>query len=230
MTVFGLIHGSWQAGWVWGPLTEELERLGHRAIAADMPCEDPDAGAADYAAVMVDALRDVKEDVVLLGHSLGGLSIPVVAAMRPVKTLVFMASGIPQIGTSYAAQLKEANLRQKAAFDQVTLDEHGCTILPREVAIDVLYNECEPSVARWAADQLRYQAQKPITEVTPLTEWPSAESVYIACRGDRILHADWQCRLSRERLGKEPIELSGDHTPMLSAPKVLASVLDEIQR
>lgn len=228
MATFGLVHGSWQASWVWDALSAELAKLGHRSIAADMPCEDPDAGAADYAQVMVEALKDEGDDVIMVGHSLGGLSIPVVAAQRPVKTLVFLAAGVPRVGMSYAEQLRLEGIRRQEVFDKVLLDEHGCTILPADVAVGALYNDCEPGVAKWASSKLRYQGQRPMTEVTPLLEWPSSDSEYIACHGDRVLDADWQCRTARQRLCVEPIEFGGDHSPMLSAPTVLAEILDGI--
>jgi pimeloyl-ACP methyl ester carboxylesterase len=228
MATFGLVHGSWQASWVWTAVSFELEKLGHRAVAADMPCEDPDAGADEYAAVMVEALSSEDDDVILVGHSLGGLSIPVVASRRPVRTMVFLAAGVPRIGMSYAEQLRQEGIRRQEVFDRVLLDEHGCTILPPEVAIGALYTDCEPGVARWAAGLLRYQGQRPMTEVTPLLEWPDSTSEYIACHGDLVLDADWQCRTARERLCVEPIEFGGDHSPMLSAPTVLAEILDGI--
>lgn len=228
MTVFGLVHGSWQGAWVWGPLIAELERRGHRGIAADMPAHDVDAGAQQYADTLIRALDGVTDDVVLVGHSLGGLSIPLVPERRPVKALVFLAAGIPRPGLSYAQQLQSEPIREQSAFDQTERDEHGCTILPYDTALDVLYNECEPDIARWAADQLRYQAQKPMSEVTPLAAWPDVRCEYIACHGDRIINAEWQVRAAQERFGTKAYEVFTDHSPMLSATQELADILVDI--
>lgn len=230
MTVFGLVHGSWQGAWVWGPLIEELKARGHDGIAADMPAHDVDAGAERYAETLVDALDGITNDVVLVGHSLGGLSIPLVPERRPVKALVFLAAGIPKPGMSYSAQVQAEPIREQAAFDQTDRDEHGCTILRYDTALDVLYNACDPDVARWAADQLRYQAQKPMTEITPLTSWPDVPCEYIACHGDRIINAEWQVRAGPERFGKKALELFTDHSPMLSATSALADILVDIAR
>ncbi len=228
MTVFGLVHGSWQGAWVWGPLIAELEARGHRGIAADMPAHDVEAGAWQYADALVAALDGVTDDVVLVGHSLGGLSIPLVPARRPVKALAFLAAGIPRPGMSYTAQVEQDGIREQSAFNQTDRDEHGCTILPYDTALDVLYNACEPSVAQWAAERLRYQAQKPMTEVTPLEVWPDVKCAYIACHGDRIINVDWQLRASQERFGAPAYEVFSDHSPMLSATKHLADILLDI--
>ncbi|MPZ73640.1 MAG: alpha/beta fold hydrolase [Nitriliruptorales bacterium] len=229
MTVFGLVHGSWQGAWVWGPLITELEHRGHRGIAVDMPAHDIQAGASQYADKLFDALRDVTDDVVLVGHSLGGLSIPLLPARRPVRALVFLAAGIPRPRMTYAAQVQQEGIREQSAFDQTAKDEHGCTILPYHTALDVLYNACKPEVAHWAADRLRYQAQKPMTEVTPLTRWPDVSCAYIACHGDRVINADWQVRAAQDRFGADPYEMFTDHSPMLSATEDLADILLEIQ-
>ena len=47
---------------------------GHQAIAVDLPCEDKNAGAREYAGVVIDSLSDVKGAVVVVAHSLGGLT------------------------------------------------------------------------------------------------------------------------------------------------------------
>src|SRR5215218_4055369 len=76
MTTFGLVHGAWHGAWCWEQLIPELERLGHRAVAMDLPCDDPSATYSSYADVIVDALVDEPDDVVLVAHSMGGLSMP----------------------------------------------------------------------------------------------------------------------------------------------------------
>jgi Asp-tRNA(Asn)/Glu-tRNA(Gln) amidotransferase A subunit family amidase len=42
---------------------------------------------------------------VLVGHSLGGLTVPLVAASRPVRRLVFLCGLIPELGRSLVDQV-----------------------------------------------------------------------------------------------------------------------------
>src|SRR5437764_9043882 len=104
MAVFGLVHGVCAGGWCWELLTPYLEAAGHDGVAADLPCEDPAATFSDYAGVVDEALGSASEDVVLVGHSTGGLTIPLVAARRPVRELVFLCGLIPEPGRSAAEQ------------------------------------------------------------------------------------------------------------------------------
>ena len=101
MTDFGLVHGAYHGAWCWERLTPELERLGHRVFTVDLPAEDPRAGAAEYAAAAVTAFADAGEDLVLVGHSLGGLTIPLIAASRPARQLIFLAAMIPRPGQTH---------------------------------------------------------------------------------------------------------------------------------
>ena len=94
-----LVHGSYHGAWCWDLLRPELERLGHRVITMDLPISDPALGAADYARVVENALEPGSEPV-LVGHSMAGLVIPLVAANRPIRRLIFLAAFLPSPGRS----------------------------------------------------------------------------------------------------------------------------------
>src|SRR5437588_7331172 len=97
MATFALVHGAWHGGWAWDLLAPELESRGHRVLAPDLPCEDPVAGAARYAEVVSDALGG-ERNAIVVGHSLGGVTIPLV----PARMLVFLAAYVPQPGRALA--------------------------------------------------------------------------------------------------------------------------------
>ena len=82
MTTFALVHGAWHGAACWARVVPELERRGHHAVAMDLPCDDPRAGVREYGDAVLAALHGAGDDVVVVGHSLGGLTIPVVAAIN----------------------------------------------------------------------------------------------------------------------------------------------------
>ncbi len=53
------------------------------------------------ARIMVEALRNVEGDIALIGTSNQGLFIPLVAAARPIKRVVFINGAIPRPGKSF---------------------------------------------------------------------------------------------------------------------------------
>src|SRR3954447_21126153 len=105
MSVFGLVHGAWHGAWVWERLAPELEVRGHHPVAVELPSDDVGKGLDDYARAVADALGDA-EDVVLVGHSLGGLTVPLVPALRPVERIVLVAALVPRPGQSLIDQLR----------------------------------------------------------------------------------------------------------------------------
>ena len=105
---FALVHGAYQGAWCWDPLRKELERDGHSTSAVDLPCEDPNAGAERYADLVVKAVPKGPAGVVLVGHSLGGLTIPVAASMTPAVMTVYLCALVPVPGFSFDGQ--QANI------------------------------------------------------------------------------------------------------------------------
>jgi pimeloyl-ACP methyl ester carboxylesterase len=233
MATFGLVHGAGHGAWCWERVTPILEGLGHRVFAMDLPCEDPAAGAARYAEV-VDRAVPPANDLVLVGHSLAGLTVPLVAARRPVRRLVFLCAVIPEFGRSLADQLAA----EPEIYDPVLRSHPGRVIGPEgtvrfrdeAAARDVFFNDCAPEDVRWAFARLRPQAPAPRREPCPLTAWAPGEKAYILCREDRAVSPAGSRRADRERLGVEPIELDGSHSPFVSRPSVLAEVLDRLAR
>lgn len=101
MSTVVLVHGAWHGAWCWELLVPELERRGHRAIVVDLPCDDRDATLADYADVVAEAMNACSDgDTVVVGHSLAGHVLPLVAARRPVSRLVFLCAMVPDPGAA----------------------------------------------------------------------------------------------------------------------------------
>ena len=222
MTTFALVHGASHGPWCWERLQPELESRGHQAIAVDLPSEDPSLGSTDYAAVVTRALRGVGGDVVVVGHSLAGLAIPLVALARPVRRLVFLCALLPQPGTSLRDQEGVFVDGFGAALVRDELDRSSW---PAGAAEQGLYPECPPPFVRWAAARLRRQAHLPSLETTPLETWPEVERVYVLGKRDHVVDPAWSRRAARERLGIDPAELDAGHSPFLTCPDELADLL-----
>jgi len=221
-----LVHGSYHGAWCWDFLRPELERLGHRVVTMDLPITDPGLGAADYARSVEDAL-DPSSVPLLVGHSMAGLVIPLVAARRPVHRLVFLTAFLPSPGRSANDQRGtepiDGRVPPKTA-EWTDLGDDVWAVGPN-TATELFFQDASPAAARWATRRLRPQSYRVMNETTPLVAWPEVESRSIVCRDDRALNPDWARVASRDRLGVEPIELDGGHSPFLTRPAELARVL-----
>jgi hypothetical protein len=230
MTTFGLVHGAWHGGWCWQYLIPELEARGHRAVAMDLPTDDPQAGAERYAATVLHALDCFDEDVVLVGHSLAGLTIPVVASLRPVRHLVYLCAIIPRPGAAWddVAAEQPASGRHYRSSIPALHHPDGSVSCPEERAVELFYHDCPSELARWAARLLRRQNWRVSQEITPLAAFPDVPASSILCEADRVVDPTWSRAAAQRVLGVQPIELQGGHSPFLAQPARLADVLHEL--
>jgi hypothetical protein len=226
MTTFALVHGAWHGAWCWERLIPEIEGHGHSAIAVDLPCDDVDAGLTVYAGIVLEATADAGPDLVLVGHSLAGLSIPLVAAQRPVRKLVYLCAFLPSPGLNLAEQIaQEPQILAPGFGAGIARDEQGRSYWQDEdAATDTLYGACPRQLATWAVARLRPQAQAPSDERCP-AQLPPVDSVSLYTSDDATINPAWSRTAAPERLGSQAVELPGDHAPFLGRPAELAEVI-----
>jgi pimeloyl-ACP methyl ester carboxylesterase len=218
-STFVLVHGAWHAGWVWDALVPELNARGHQVPAPDLACEDPQAGVAEYAAAVTATLGG-QSDAVVVGQSLGGLTIPLV----PARLHVYLSAFVPQPGRALLDRPREAfgpgfgESRIRDEFERSLWPD------PQRAAQDPQY----PRAAAGLARRLRPQARRLSVEPSPVACMPTAPSAYIVCAPDYAIPPDWQRQVARTELGVEPIELDSGHSPMLSCPSELAEILERL--
>jgi pimeloyl-ACP methyl ester carboxylesterase len=227
MTTFALVHGAWHGAWCWERLIDELDKRGHRSVAVELPCEDPSAGAREYAAVVLDALEGEDEALVLVGHSLGGVTVPLVAQARPVRSLVYLTPSLPKLGSSVVESMAEEPVNTAEVLAELeVVDGTFLRVAPEQAAL--FFNACAPDDAAWATKKLRLQALTPLTETTPLGRFPDVPSTVILGTDDRLLNVPMMQKIARRRLGVEPIVIASDHSPFLSMPAALADLLTSV--
>jgi pimeloyl-ACP methyl ester carboxylesterase len=205
VSTFALVHGGGGSAWDWHLVEPELRALGHEPVAVDLPSEDPEAGWWDYADAVVEAVGD-RGELVVVGHSLGAFTAPLVCARRPVDLLVLLAAMIPAAGELFGDWWENAGY-VGSGYD------------------DLFYHDVPPDLAAEARERERGQADKPLQEPWPLEAWPDVPTRYLLCRDDRMFAADWARRHARDRLGIEADELDGGHYVSISRPRELAERL-----
>jgi pimeloyl-ACP methyl ester carboxylesterase len=227
-TAFVLVHGAWHSSWCWSPVIEALADRGARGVAVDLPAEDPDAGLEEYARAVVAAIDALGgDDVVLVGHSMGGLTLPVVTGYRPVAALVYVTALTADPGKRMDEQADASTFGsqwEELAASQIR-HESGGSSWPREPAIEAFYHDCVPALADVAVTHLRVQHWGPFQQPSPLTEVPAPPATYVVCTEDRVLSPAWQRDVAAPRVGATVVELSSGHSPMLSKPRELVELL-----
>jgi pimeloyl-ACP methyl ester carboxylesterase len=229
-----LVHGAFVGGWIWEPLAERLEELGHTAEAPDLPGsgDDPTPAAEvtldAYAQRICELLDEGDEPAILVANSMGGIVISEAAARRPdrVRRLVYVAAFLPADGQS----LVDLTGLPEGADDlvQQTVVVSGdppVGTLP-ESTCQASNQDCTREVMDWAVARTGSQVFMPLTQPVSLNqEFERIPRTYVICTRDRIVPPALQRRLVRDRKVRDVVEMEAGHHPQLSRIDDLAGVL-----
>jgi pimeloyl-ACP methyl ester carboxylesterase len=163
---------------------------------------------------------------VAVGHSFGGAVIPLVAARRPVRHLVYLCAIAPEIGRSVADQLRdEPEMFNPAAYKGLELDQQSRHVwFDFVLARELIFADCDEQTAMTAFELLRPHSPHANRQPCSLIEFPTVPCTSVICTDDKLLRLQWAKQIA-ERLGAEIVELPGSHSPSLSRPQALADAL-----
>jgi len=211
VATFVVIPGAGDVASNWDLVAAELRERGHEVVAVDLPVDDESAGLAEYADTVVAAIGD-RGDLVLVAHSLGAFTAPLVCARVPVELIVLVAGMVPVPGE------RAADWWSNTGYAEAPTREY-------DGEMELFMQDVPPDLAAAALAKERDQAARPTMDRWPLQRWPDVPTRYLLCRDDRLLPAEWIRGVVRERLGVEADEIDGGHCVYLSRPANLAERL-----
>ena len=223
MATYVLIHGAGSDSWEWHLVAPLLRARGHEVVAPDLPCEDEEAGLAEYADVVLDAIGD-RTDLVLVAQSMAGFTAPLVCERVPVDLMVLVAAMVPAPGESPGDWW--ANTGQAGARRELDEREGRDPDAEFDPAVTFLHDLPTDVLAEAMAGHARGQAEAPFRKPWPLRHWPQVPTRFLLGRQDRFFPADFQRRVVRERLGLTPDEIDCGHLPALARPEELVERLE----
>ena len=110
MAQFVLVHGAWHGGWCWQRVTDRLIAQGHRVFAPTLTglCERShlNSPGVNLSTQISDVVNEILwkdlENVVLVGHSYGGMVITGVAEQvaSKIASIVYLDAFVPADGQS----------------------------------------------------------------------------------------------------------------------------------
>jgi pimeloyl-ACP methyl ester carboxylesterase len=225
MATFVLIHGAADVGWYWHLVEPELRQRGHEVVAPDLPCDDDTASLLDYADVVVDAIAD-RRDLIVVGQSYGGFTAPLVADRLAVDALVFVAGMVPVPGEKPADWWNNTGYRQ--AVDEQARRDGGLT--GNDDSFVAFYHDVPRALAEEALSKERSESDTAYNSPWPLDALPAVPTRFVVCTEDRFFPTPLMRRVVGERLGISPDEIAAGHCVALSRPHQLADLLDSYGR
>jgi pimeloyl-ACP methyl ester carboxylesterase len=239
---FLLIHGGFHGAWCWRDLIPQIERLGHEALAIDLPGHGERRGERSTLANRRDAIVSaMRSGDVLVGHSAGGFDMTLAAdaACEKVGHLVYLAAALPLEGRTLLEALGGAPASDTQGRDEIERlqemvpsralrpNSDGCVEwVDKELARQYFYHDCNQDLADWAFTQLSPAPQQiPIEPVAIPRFWAAAlPRSYLVCLGDRVVPFAKTLAFAG-RLGVTPMYIEGSHSPFFSRPAELAGLL-----
>lgn len=235
---FVFVHGGFHAAWCWERTMAQLKRIGHSAIAVDLPGHGARLGEESTLANRREAVAEVLQPGdVLVGHSGGGFDATLGADSAPdlVRHIVYLAAALPREGRSYTDAMTMgsdgAQFFDTAAGDMLSYlhfaDDGSMTFADIDGAGQYFYHDCDGDTLRWAFERLGPErfGETTVAPVSVPNFWAAdIPRSFIRCEQDRA-YPRWLADLVCRRLGVEPLTIDASHSPFLSRPADLAELL-----
>ena len=243
MTTFVLVHGAYHGAWCWDKVVPLLEAQGHQAVAVDLPGNtygefDIPAGQVTldtYAHHVCKVLDQLDEPVVLVGHSLGGLTVTQAAEYRPEKigTLVYLTAlllGPGEARTPVASRDPETVRAGLQRDSWEVSDDLSAVVFHEESLRSRFYNDCSDDDYAWAKSMLVPQSSGPLMDPVLTTEnnFGRVPKVYIECLRDGAIPIAYQREMQANVSCGRTMSLDTGHSSFLSAPADLVRHLVSI--
>jgi pimeloyl-ACP methyl ester carboxylesterase len=230
MAGFVLMHGTGFGGSCWELVAERLEGP---VLAVDLPGRG--AHPAELASLSLEDLAasviaDVEEvgltEVVLVGHSLAGCSMPLVIDQLGSRLVAvgFIACATPADGQS------GADLAPDRLKDQVGVDDGESTLTEQELLRMILGSDLTKEQLAWCVERMVPEAPQLITQPVPLAITSAAvpPRFWVRTMLDELVDPATQLRFAERAGCSEVFDLEAGHMCMVSKPAELASILNEV--
>ena len=231
---FVLLHGSWQAAWVWSNVENQLKEAGQKVIVIELPAHGDDTtlpintSLDIYRDKVIGAITKIQGKVILVGHSLSGMVISEIAEKIPAKVekLVYIGAFLPTSGQSLLdlANMDKQSLLGPALIpssDQLTLD------VKQESLISIFCDDAPESAKKEMLEKYRAEPAIPFTNKVILTpkNFGDIQKYYVHTLQDKAVGIDLQKQMAEAAHVTKAFSLNTSHSPFLSQPVEVVNIL-----
>lgn len=225
---FVLIHGATMGADCWDLLTPLLDG---EVLAVDLPGRgrraDNDLRTVTLEdcgkAVAADIVERDLTDIVLVGHSFGGVTVPRVLSLVPerIRQVLLLSAVVPEDGTRVLDQIDP---EVRAAVEAGIAG--GIYSVGEEAARAMLCNDADDEQSTFILDRVVDDAAALLTETVDLSGYRlPIPRTYIHLSNDQCYPPELQTR-SAQRIGADTVTVAAGHMAMVTVPAQLAAIMN----
>jgi pimeloyl-ACP methyl ester carboxylesterase len=226
-----LVHGAWCAKWVYWKLAPRLEERGIPWVGADLPtchATDSSIGPKDDATYVRELIDKIDGPVVVAGKSYGGIVISGATAGHPmVEHLVYIAALMPAADEPFQ---QTTGVARTPEFSQgIRLLDDGRVALDAEVGARCAFSQAtEDDRDVWRREGRPMSMGRDRAVAFARVGWEDIPSTYVVCTEDKAIQPSFQRAWAAQ--ATNTIERPYDHSPAVSHPDAVATLLADIAR
>lgn len=233
---FVLVHGAWQAPFVWDSVKAELIKAGQNVVVVQLPGHGTDQTNPgvitmnSYRDQIVSAINSVSGKVILVGHSLSGFAISAVEEVIPnrIDKLVFLASYIPSSGKNPLSLAMTDNQTHVIPGNPLLVDTiHGVLDFVRDSIAPIFCPDASSATQAKVVANFRPDPVIPFNQTVETTtaNFGNADKYYIHTLQDEVIGIDLQKRMVQTAGITKVYSLNTSHSPFLSKPDSVTATL-----
>jgi pimeloyl-ACP methyl ester carboxylesterase len=241
MAHIALLHGGLHGSWCWKPIEEALDgsNIAEKVFALDMPgCGKKryrDSSNDSLAAIATELNQDIRDaglrNVVLVGHSIAGVLLPMMAADDPslFSRLIYLTTSLPLEGESINQMMGTTIHGQDPNHVGFPLDP--LTTSREDLAVAMFSPDLSSAQLTWLMGEVAQDKTPPALTIEPVTRKGydgKIPTVYILTLRDPILPPAWQRIFAERALCERVVEIDTPHEPFISHPRLLVETLGSI--
>ena len=215
-----LVHGGFVDGSGWEDVYKILKKDGYEVSVV----QNPTTSLADDVAATKRVVATQQGQVILVGHSYGGVVITEAGNDPKVGGLVYIAAFAPDRGESVASLIKDPP--PGAPVPPILPPQDGYLTLDKakfaaSFAADVDSTKAEfmaNSQVPWGLEALNGAVSEPA--------WRKKPSWYLIATDDKMIPPPAQQAMSK-RAGASVVEVKGSHAVYVSQPRAVAALIEK---
>lgn len=215
-----LVHGAFVDGSGWSGVHRILREKGFPVIVVQNPTTSL---AEDVAATRL-AIAAAAGEVILVGHSYGGVVITEAGSDPKVKALVYVAAFAPDQGESVSSLL--ANAPPDAEGPPILPPVSGFLLLDKAKFPAAFAADVAPALAGFMADSQVPWGVQAFDGRISRPAWKVKPSWFVVAQDDRMIPPQAQ-RAMAGRAGATVHSLPGSHAIYVANPPAIATYIEE---